>query len=93
MKLDSFCACGLTGEVFSLFDLRAGLPITDALGSSNGSAFSSGVCTLPLFGEVGDCCFEGLFCEPTVGKSFIALEKTSGRSNAPGGILFLLGLP
>lgn len=25
--------------------------------------------------------------------SFMALEKTSGRSNAPGGMRFLLGLP
>jgi hypothetical protein len=28
-----------------------------------------------------------------VGSSFIALEKTSGRSKAPGGMRFLLGLP
>ncbi|KAH0238733.1 hypothetical protein KCV06_g9, partial [Aureobasidium melanogenum] len=31
--------------------------------------------------------------EPRVGSSFMALENTSGRSKAPGGMRFLLGLP
>jgi len=46
-----------------------------------------------LLGDVGDSCFDVLVGEPMVGSSFMALEKTSGRSKAPGGILFLLGLP
>ena len=43
--------------------------------------------------DVGASCLDVLFGEPIVGNSFMALENTSGRSNAPGGILFLLGLP
>lgn len=92
MYAGSFCACVLAGGVFSLLDLRVGLPGTPALFSEIPNT-SSPFWVLGLLGEVGDCCFGVLFGEPIVGRSFIALEKTSGKSNAPGGILFLLGLP
>ena len=73
--------------MFSLFDSLLGL---DGLGSWNGSVSSW---MLSLLGEVGNCCFGPLFVEPMVGISFMALEKTSGRSKAPGGACLLLGLP
>lgn len=77
--------------MFSLPCLRVGLPGAPAFASCppNGSCSD-------LLGEADPC---ALLCNafvlgcPAVGRSFNALEKTSGRSNAPGGIRFLLGLP
>lgn len=83
------------GGVFSLFDLRVGLPgrVAFNAGSANGSSCWASRCKLVLFGDSGACCLGVLLDEPMVGSSFMALEKTSGKSKAPGGILFLLGLP
>lgn len=83
------------GGVFSLFDLRAGLPGVSVVAScAKGSSFSP-VCNLVLLGEVGVPGFvlAGEPPPPMVGRSFMAFSKTWGRSNAPGGWWCLLGLP
>ena len=83
--------------VFSLFDCRVGLPRIEVCSlkmtlSSKLLTLSSAMGRLFLFGEFGVSCWRpplvGL-----VGMSFMALSKILGRSFAPGGILFLLGLP
>lgn len=76
--------------MFSWFDLRVGLPPESVVVSpAEWSTF------VPIFSLLGEPGVSG-FClvgEPMAGKSFIALSKTCGRSNAPGGWWLLLGLP
>ena len=72
------------GGVFSLFDLRAGLPGVSVVTSLAKGSLSSAPWSFDLFGDVGVPGFV-LVGEPMVGSNFMAFSKTWGRSNAPGG--------
>ena len=84
----------MPGGVFSFPDLRVGLPGPKAYSGRLmlSSKISSNPCLTLLFGECGlNWCLAILL--GLLGPSFMALSKTSGSSLAPGGSLFLLGLP
>ena len=86
------CGVSLTslplGDAFSLLDVFNGLP-----GPGPGlTSLSSMLCLPVLFGEpTASCCRPALV--GLLGSSRMAFSKTFGSSFAPGGNLFLLGLP